>query len=98
VSKLRDLKEVLDAPGGGMEACLKALQAEAERGSDSANSKLRKVWKNPDLVLALIECVLILGPHYRRRLELVVNWLAVNMDVIMGVSCIYSFMCYSTYI
>lgn len=88
ISKLRDLKEIVDGEGG-MDAFLEALHAETERGNDTQNSKLRKVWKCADLVLVLMNCVLVLGPHYRHRRELTVNWLASNMNVVMGVSQIY---------
>jgi hypothetical protein len=96
VSKLRNLKDVLDGEDR-MDVFPNALQAEAEKGNDTLNSKLRKVWKNPDLVLAIMECILIMGSHYQHHQKLTVNWLASYMDVVMGVSGIYSCVSVLTY-
>ncbi|KAG1758593.1 hypothetical protein EDD22DRAFT_849873 [Suillus occidentalis] len=83
ILKLRNLKELVNSEAG-MDAFEQALQVETEQGNDSQNSKLRKVWRNAELVLVLINTVLILGPHYWHRRKLTVNWLASNLDVIMG--------------
>ncbi|KAG0692122.1 hypothetical protein DFH29DRAFT_1009329 [Suillus ampliporus] len=56
---------------------------EIRKGKDK-NARLQKVLHNDALCLILATCLLQLGPHFRRRPELLVTWLAKSIDVCMG--------------
>jgi hypothetical protein len=50
------------------------------------NARLTKVLSYDLLILALALHLLPLGPHFRRRKEFQITWLAKSIDVVMGVS------------
>lgn len=60
------------------------------RTHQEKNARLHKVMHHENMCMFLGMRLLCLGPHFRHRREFMVNWLAKNMDVCMGVS---SFAC-----
>lgn len=56
------------------------------RTQQEKNARLHKALHHENMCMFLGTRLLCLGPHFRHRREFMVNWLAKNMDVCMGVS------------
>jgi hypothetical protein len=85
---IRNLEDAYDEKG---EVGAKArLATELMQPDRSKNTRLTKVLHFERLMLCLVEDLLPLGDHFRRRSEFKAAWLARNIDVHMGVSLFHS--------
>jgi hypothetical protein len=84
VSILRDMADRFEEEG--QDGALQGLNDALNQPTFEKNSKTTKVLHCSRLMLTLMQDILPMGPHYRARRELSVQWLTQSMDVVMGVS------------
>ncbi|KAG0692330.1 hypothetical protein DFH29DRAFT_1084805, partial [Suillus ampliporus] len=82
VSLLRDMADANERDGQA--GAISVLQKEIKGSEKEKNTRNSKILHNTSLMLCLMEDILPLGPHYRKRKELTVRWLHQAMNVSMG--------------
>lgn len=84
---IRNIQDAYDE--SGVVGAKKRLEYELMQPDRSKNTRLTRVLHFERLMLCLVEDLLPLGDHFRRRPEFKATWLARNIDVQMGVSSIH---------